>query len=47
MGFDVKNVDDEDEMVLAMMAVKKVNPKVSTYFYVNTYKAVPPPHKDV
>ena len=38
MGRDVVNVDDEDEMVMAMIAVKKVNPKTSTYFYMNSFK---------
>ena len=41
MGLEVKNVDDEDEMVLAMMAVKKINPKVATYFYMNSFKDRP------
>ena len=30
MGYDVKDVDDEDEMVLAMKAIEAVNPKIST-----------------
>ena len=38
MGYDVKDVDDEDEMVLAMKAIKAVNPKISTYFYMNSHK---------
>ena len=37
MGYDVKDVDDEDEMVLAMKAIKAVNPKISTYFYMNAH----------
>ena len=38
MGYDVKDVDDEDEMVLAMKAIKAVNPKIGTYFYMNSHK---------
>ena len=38
MGKYVKNVDDEDEMVLAMIAIKKVNPKITTYFYMNAIR---------
>ena len=41
MGYDVKNVDDEDDMVLAMKAIKAVNPKISTYFYMNSHKDRP------
>ncbi len=41
MGYDVQGVDDEDEMVLAMKAIKAVNPKVSTYFYMNSFKDRP------
>ena len=41
MGYDVKDVDDEDEMVLAMKAIKAVNPKISTYFYMNSHKDRP------
>ena len=41
MGYDVKNVDDEDEMVLAMKAIKAVNPKITTYFYMNSHKDRP------
>ena len=40
-GFDVKGTDDEDEMVLAMKAIKKANPKVATYFYMNSFKDRP------
>ena len=40
-GFDVPNVDDEDQMVLAMKAIKQANPKVATYFYMNSYKDRP------
>ena len=41
MGSDVQNVDDEDEMVMAMKAIKKVNPNVSTYFYMNSFMDIP------
>ena len=41
MGYDVKDVDDEDEMVLAMKAIKAVNPKIATYFYMNSHKDRP------
>ena len=41
MGYDIKEVDDEDEMVLAMKAIKAVNPKIATYFYMNSYKDRP------
>ena len=41
MGWEVKDIDDEDEMVLAMMAVKKLNPKVATYFYMNSVRDRP------
>ena len=41
MGYDVQGTDDEDEMVLAMIAIKKVNPKISTYFYMNSFKDRP------
>ena len=37
-GSDVPNVDDEDEMVLAMKAIKQANPNVATYFYINAFK---------
>ena len=37
-GFHIPNVDDEDEMVLAMKAVKLANPKVATIFYMNSLK---------
>ena len=40
-GYDVNNVDDEDEMVLAMKAIKQANPKVATYFYMNSHKDRP------
>ena len=41
MGWEVKDIDDEDEMVLAMKAIKKINPKVATYFYMNSFKDRP------
>jgi hypothetical protein len=41
MGYDVKDVDDEDEMVMAMKAVKNINPNVATYFYMNSFKDRP------
>ena len=41
MGYDIKDVDDEDEMVLAMKAIKAANPKISTYFYMNSHKDRP------
>ena len=40
-GFDIPNVDDEDEMMLAMKAIKQANPKVATYFYMNSFKDRP------
>ena len=41
MGLDVKNVDDEDEMAVTMKAIKALNSSVSTYFYMNSFKARP------
>ena len=41
MGIDINDTDDEDEMVLAMKAIKEVNPKISTYFYMNSFKDCP------
>ena len=41
MGYDVQNIDDEDEMVMAMIAIKKANPKIGTYFYMNSFKDRP------
>ena len=41
MGIDVDNVDDEDEMAVTMKAVKAINPSVSTYFYMDAFKARP------
>jgi hypothetical protein len=35
MGYDVENVDDEDEMAVVMRAVKELNSSVSTYFYMH------------
>ena len=40
-SFDVKDIDDEDDMVAVMKAVKKVNPNVATYFYMNSFKDRP------
>ena len=42
MEFRVKNIDDEDAIVNAMVAVKKVNSKVTTYFYMNSDQEVLP-----
>lgn len=41
MGLDVKRVDDEDEMAVTMKAIKSLNSSVSTYFYMNSFKARP------
>ena len=41
MGRQVSDIDDEDEMVLAMKAIKAVNPQISTYFYMNSHKDRP------
>ena len=41
MGLDVKNVDDEHEMAVTMKAIKALNSSVSTYFYMNSFKARP------
>ena len=41
MGYDVKNVDDEDEMAVAMKAIKALNSSVSTYFYMSSFAALP------
>lgn len=41
MGLDIKNVDDEDEMAVTMKAIKALNSSVSTYFYMNSFKARP------
>ena len=38
MELDVKDITDEDAMVNTMVAVKKVNPKAGTYFYMNSFK---------
>lgn len=36
MGYNIVDTDDEDEMVLAMKAIEAVNPKIATYFYMNS-----------
>ena len=41
MGYDVTNVDDEDEMVVAMKAIKALNSSVSTYFYMSSFADLP------
>ena len=41
MGYDNEDVDDEDEIILVMKAIKTVNPKISTYFYMNSHKDCP------
>ena len=41
MGSDVPSIGDEDEMVMAMKSIKQVNPKISTYFYMNSYQDTP------
>ena len=40
-AYDVKKVDDEDAMVIAMRQVKEINPNTATYFYMNSYKERP------
>ena len=40
-SYQVKNIDDEDDMVAVMKAVKEVNPNVATYFYMNSFKDRP------
>ena len=40
-AYEVKGVDDEDAMVIAMRDVKKINPNVATYFYMNSFKDRP------
>ena len=40
-GLGGERHDDEDEMVLTMMAVKMLNPKVATYFYMNSFRDRP------
>uniref|UniRef100_A0A1X7VF50 Uncharacterized protein n=1 Tax=Amphimedon queenslandica TaxID=400682 RepID=A0A1X7VF50_AMPQE len=37
----IPGVDDEDDMMLVMIMVKRVNPNVATYFYMNSYKDRP------
>lgn len=41
MGYGVQGIDDEDEMVLAMKAIKAFNPDIATYFYMNSWKDRP------
>lgn len=41
MSYNVKGIDDEDVMVVAMKAIKAVNPKIATYFYMNAFKDRP------
>ena len=41
MGHDIPGVDDEDIMVLTMIALKRLNPNIATYFYMNSYKNFP------
>ena len=40
-SFDVNTTDDEDAMVAVMKAVKSINPKTATYFYMNSFKDRP------
>ena len=40
-SYDIKTIDDEDAMVEFMKAVKAANPKVATYFYMNSWKDRP------
>ena len=40
-SFDVNTTDDEDAMVAVMKAVKSINPKTATYFYMNSYRDRP------
>ena len=40
-GYDIPNVDDEDQMILALKTIKQANPKVVTYFYINSFKDNP------
>ena len=40
-SYQVQGIDDEDDMVAVMKAVKKINPNVATYFYMNSYKDRP------
>ena len=37
----IQGVDDEDGMMAVMKAVKKINPNVATYFYMNSNKDIP------
>ena len=40
-AYDIKQVDDEDAMVVAMRQIKKMNSNVATYFYMNSFKERP------
>ena len=40
-SYQVQGIDDEDDMVAVMKAVKKINPNVATYFYMNSNKDIP------
>ena len=40
-SYDVKEIDDEDAMAIFMKSVKEINPKVATYFYMNSFKDRP------
>jgi hypothetical protein len=40
MGLEVKGIDDEDEMFLAMMVIKKLNPKVAGYLHVFLHELI-------
>jgi len=40
-GHLVKDMDDEDAMVLVLQAVKKANPNTTTYYYFNSFKDKP------
>ena len=40
-GHLVKDMDDEDAMVLFLRAVKKANPNTTTYYYFNSFKDKP------
>ena len=36
-----QNIDDEDEMAVAMKAIKALNSSVSTYFYMSSFVDLP------
>jgi len=40
-GHLVKDMDDEDAIVLFLRAVKKANPNTTTYYYFNSFKDKP------